>query len=110
MISTTTTSGRVGRVLTRAELQWWLRRVDSMRSGDPVVLWVSHLVEEAAATIVNCPRCRCRGRVAPMLDHDLYHHRRSFSEAADWLEQADADLFSLAVHYLTSKDRAARSA
>ena len=108
--TTTTTSGRVERALAPANSQWWLRRVDSMRLGNPVVLWVGHLLEEAAATTVNCPRCRCRGRVVPILDHALWYHGLSFSEAADWLEQADGDLFSLAVHYLTSKDRAAHAA
>ncbi|MGH8972155.1 MAG: hypothetical protein ACRD0C_03005 [Acidimicrobiia bacterium] len=40
------------------------------------------------------------------MDHTLTYHELSFSEAAAWLERVDADLFSLAVHYLTSKDRA----
>jgi hypothetical protein len=44
------------------------------------------------------------------LDHVLWYHGLSFSEAAAWLERLDADLFSLAVHYLVSKDRAARTA
>ncbi len=40
----------------------------------------------------------------------LRQWRLRFSEAAAWLEQVDADLFSLAVYYLASKDRAARIA
>jgi hypothetical protein len=110
MTGTTTTSPRVERVLAAAAAEWWLRRADSMRIGHPVAQWVNHLLEGAGDTTVTCPRCRCRGRVAAILDHALWFHGLSFAEAADWLEGVDADLFSLAVHYLTSKDRAARSA
>jgi hypothetical protein len=81
-----------------------------MRLVNPVAQWVGHLLEEAGGTTVTCPRCRCRGRVVPVLDHALWYHELSFSEAAAWLEGVDADLFSLAVHYLTWKDRAARTA
>jgi hypothetical protein len=108
--TTTTTTARVERVLTAAESQWWRRRADFMRLADPVAQWVGHLLEEAADTTVTCPSCRCRGRVVSILDHALWYHGLSFSEAAAWLEQIDADLFSLAVHYLTWKDRAARIA
>jgi hypothetical protein len=106
MIDTTTTCGRVERVLTPAESQWWLRRADSMRLGNPVARWVGHLLEEAADTTVTCPRCRCRGRVVPILDHAFWSHGLSFTEAAAWLELIDADLFSLAVHYLAWKGQA----
>lgn len=110
MIGTTTPSRRVERVLTRAEAQWWLRRAESMRLGNPVAQWVSHLLEEAADTIVTCPRCRSRGRVVPILDHALSSHGLSFPEAAEWLERTDAELFWLAVNYLMSKARSARTA
>jgi hypothetical protein len=88
MTGTTTQSGRMERILTA----------------------VRHLLEEAADATVTCPRCRCRGGVVPIMDHAFWYHGLSFSEAAAWLETNDADLFSLAVHYLTLKDRAARTA
>jgi hypothetical protein len=106
MSGTAIASPRVERVLTPGEARWWRRRVESIRLGNAVVNWVSHLIEEAADTTVTCPRCRCHGRLAPILDHALWYHHLSFSEAATWLDGIDADLFSLAVHYLMSKDRA----
>lgn len=55
------------------------------------------------------PRCGRVASVGDNLDHLLRHHRAGYAEAAAWLEAADADLFSLAVHYLASKARAGRS-
>ena len=106
MIGTTMTP-RAVRVLTPAEGQWW-QRAESMRFANPVVQWVGHLVDGAGDTTVTCPRCRCWGRLTAILDHAFWYHGLSFSGAAAWLEDIDADLFSLAVHYLTFKDRAAR--
>ncbi|MCA1841905.1 MAG: hypothetical protein LC792_01690 [Actinobacteria bacterium] len=105
MTGTTTESRRVERALSPAEAQWWRRRAQSIRLHNPVAHWVGHLVEEAADTIVSCPGCRCHGPVAPILDHALWYHRLSYSDAAAWLEGIDVDLFSLAVHYLMTKDR-----
>jgi hypothetical protein len=42
------------------------------------------------------------------LNHLLRDHKAGYAEAASWLEGADADLFSLAVHYLATKARASR--
>jgi len=81
-----------------------------MRLASPVSQWICHLLERACERTVTCPRCRCQGQVAPILDHALWYHQLSFSDAASWLEGIDGDLFSLAVHYLMSKDRAFRTA
>jgi hypothetical protein len=109
-MTVTTPVERVERVLTPAEVYCWQRRPELMRSANPVTQWLCHLVEGADEISVTCPLCRCRGRVASVLDHALWYHRLTFSEAAAWLEDIDADLFALAVHYLMSKDRAARRA
>jgi hypothetical protein len=110
MTATAIASPRMERILPSGEARWWQRRVESIRWGNAVVNWVSHLIEEAADTTVTCPRCRCHGRVPPVLDHALWYHQLTFSEAATWLDGIDADLFSLAVHYLMSKDRELRTA
>ena len=106
------TSGieRVERELTPAEAQWWLRKAESLRMRQPVASWVSCLIDQAADTPVACPLCPQRGGAAAILDHVLGDHGASFSQAATWLETVDADLFSLAVNYLMSKDRSARTA
>lgn len=72
----------------------------------PAARWVAHLLQEAASTRLSCPRCGIVASVPINLDHLLRHHRASCDEAAAWLEDADPDLFSLAVHYLAAKARA----
>jgi hypothetical protein len=110
MGSSTPGCGRVERVLTPAEAQWWLRKAGSRRLRQPAAEWVSFLVEGAGDTALACPRCSRPGGASATLDHVLSDHGFSFSEAAAWLETVDGDLFSLAVHYLMSKDRSARTA
>ena len=79
-------------------------------SSLPATAWVVFLLHGAASTPLPCPRCGREATVGSNLDHLLRHHRAGYAEAADWLEEADADLFSLAVHYLASKARAGRDA
>lgn len=76
----------------------------------PAAAWVVFLLHGAATTSLPCPRCGREASVGSNLDHLLRHHRAGYDEAAAWLEGADPDLFSLAVHYLASKARAGRSA
>jgi hypothetical protein len=78
--------------------------------ADPVAQWVGHLLEEAADITVTCPCCRCRGRVIPILDHALWYHGLSFSEAAAWLDADRRRPVLAAVNYLMSKERSARTA
>jgi hypothetical protein len=110
MTGTDTMVGRVERVLTAAETQSWLRKAASPILRQPAAEWVGCLLEAAGDTMITCPGCHRHGRVPATLDHALSDHGLSFSGAAAWLESVDADLFSLAVHYLMSKDRSARTA
>lgn len=71
----------------------------------PATGWAVCLLQGAASISLACPRCRRDDSVASNLDHLLRHHQAGYVEAAAWLEAADADLFSLAVHYLVSKAR-----
>jgi hypothetical protein len=71
----------------------------------PVVQWIRHLMEGVSGATLACPRCGRREEALPALDHALSDHQLGFTEAAAWLEQADADLFSLAIHYLMVKGR-----
>lgn len=88
---------------------WW--RFEQRGHHDPThpaAGWTVHLLQEAASTRLPCPRCGVVAPVATNLDHLLRHHRAGYDEAAAWLEDADPDLFSLAVHYLATKARAGR--
>jgi hypothetical protein len=88
---------------------WWnFERRTPHDPTHPAAGWVAHLLQEAASTPLPCPRCGVVGEAWRTLDHLLRSHDAGYAEAAAWLEEADGDLFSLAVHYLASKARAAR--
>jgi len=88
---------------------WWnFERLSQWDRTHPAAAWAAHLLQEAALIRLPCPRC---GRVASVrtnLDHLLRDHEAGYAVTATWLEEADADLFSLAVHYLATKARASR--
>jgi hypothetical protein len=88
---------------------WWnFERLSQWDPTHPAAAWAGHLLQEAALIRLPCPRC---GRVASVrtnLNHLLGDHEAGYGEVATWLEEADADLFSLAVHYLATKERATR--
>jgi hypothetical protein len=88
---------------------WWdFKRGPRLRHDPthPAAIWVTFLIQEAASTTLPCPRCGEERSVYANLDHLLRHHGAGYDEAAAWLEAADADLFSLAIHYLATKARA----
>jgi hypothetical protein len=89
---------------------WWnFERLSQWDQTHPAAAWAAQLLQDAASIRLPCPRC---GRVASVrtnLDHLLRDHGAGFAEAATWLEGADTDLFSLAVHYLATKARASRA-
>jgi hypothetical protein len=88
---------------------WWnFERLSQWDATHPAAAWAAHLLQEAAAVRLPCPRCGMVSSVRTNLDHLLRDHRAGYAEAATWLEHADADLFSLAVHYLATKARASR--
>lgn len=87
--------------------EWWnFERLTQWDTTHPAAAWAASLLQEAALTYLPCPRCGQRATVGTNLNHLLRDHRADYAEAAAWLEDADADLFSLAVHYLASKARA----
>lgn len=86
---------------------WWnFERLSRWDPTHPAAAWAAHLLQEAASIQVPCPRCGVVASVRTNLNHLLHDHRAGYAEAATWLEQADSDLFSLAVHYLATKARA----
>lgn len=88
---------------------WWnFERRAPHDPTHPAAGWVASLLQEAASTPLHCPRCGQVGEAWRTLDHLLRSHGAGYAEAAVWLEEADGDLFSLAVHYLASKARAER--
>ena len=88
---------------------WWnFERLSQWDPTHPAAAWATHLLQEAASICLPCPRCGVEASVRTNLDHLLRDHRAGYAEAAIWLEQADPDLFSLAVHYLATKARASR--
>ena len=90
---------------------WWnFERLTQWDRTHPAAAWAAHLLQEAAAVRLPCPRCSAVASVRTNLDHLLRDHQADYAEVATWLEQADGDLFSLAVHYLASKARAGRRA
>lgn len=84
---------------------WILGRRTGQHPVHPVTGWALSLLQGAASTSLACPRCGREGDVSSNLDHLLRHHQAGYAEAAAWLEAADPDLFSLAVHYLACKAR-----
>ncbi|HEV3474289.1 MAG TPA: hypothetical protein VG602_02875 [Actinomycetota bacterium] len=90
---------------------WWnFERLTQWDRTHPAAAWAAHLLQEAAAIRLPCPRCSAVASVRTNIDHLLRDHQAGYAEVATWMEQADADLFSLAVHYLASKARASRQA
>jgi hypothetical protein len=88
---------------------WWnFERLSQWDPTHPAAAWAATLLQEAAAIRVPCPECGMVASVRTNLNHLLRDHRAGYAEAATWLEDADADLFSLAVHYLATKARASR--
>lgn len=88
---------------------WWnFERLSQWDSTHPAAAWAAHLLQDAASIRLPCPRCSVVASVRTNLNHLLRDHRADYGEVATWLEQADADLFSLAVHYLVTKARASR--
>jgi hypothetical protein len=88
---------------------WWnFERLSRWDPTHPAAAWAAHLLQDAASIQVPCPRCGVVASVRTNLNHLLHDHRAGYAEAATWLEQADSDLFSLAVHYLATKARASR--
>lgn len=88
---------------------WWnFERLSQWDPTHPAAAWAAQLLQEAAVIRLPCPRCGMEASVRNNLNHLLRDHRASYAEAAAWLEEADADLFSLAVHYLATKARASR--
>ena len=88
---------------------WWnFERRSQWDPTHPAAAWATHLLQEAASIRLPCPRCGREASVRTNLDHLLRYHRAGYAEAASWLEEADTDLFSLAVHYLATKARASR--
>jgi hypothetical protein len=88
---------------------WWnFERLSHWDPTHPAAAWAAHLLQEAATITLPCPRCHVVASVRTNLDHLLRDHRAGYAEAATWLEEADADLFSLAIHYLATKARASR--
>jgi hypothetical protein len=89
--------------------EWWnFERLSHWDPTHPSAAWAAHLLQEAAMTRLPCPRCGVVASVRTNLNHLLRDHRSGYAEAAAWLEDADADLFALAVHYLATKARAER--
>lgn len=88
---------------------WWnFERLSQWDPTHPAAAWAAQLLQEAASISLPCPRCGLVASVRTNLNHLLRDHRAGYAEAATWLEAADADLFSLAVHYLATKARASR--
>jgi hypothetical protein len=88
---------------------WWnFERLSPWDPTHPAAAWAAHLLQEAALTVLPCPRCGRAASVRTNLDHLLREHRGTYAEAAAWLEDADPDLFALAVHYLATKARTSR--
>ena len=88
---------------------WWdFERVSQWDPTHPAAAWAAHLLQEGALTRLSCPRCGVVASVRTNLTHLFRDHKAGYAEAAAWLEEADADLFSLAVHYLATKARASR--
>lgn len=88
---------------------WWnFERLSHWDTTDPAAAWAAQLLQEAASHRLACPRCGAVASVRTNLDHLLRDHRAGYAEVAAWLEEADADLYSLAVHYLATKARAGR--
>ena len=88
---------------------WWnFERLSRWDPIHPAAAWAAQLLQEAASIRLPCPQCGAVASVRTNLNHLLQDHRASYAEAAAWLEQADSDLFSLAVHYLATKARASR--
>ncbi|MGH9035020.1 MAG: hypothetical protein ACRD0O_04590 [Acidimicrobiia bacterium] len=103
----------VGAALPPRRCDWWDFERGPRLGHDPThpaAIWVTFLIQEAAAMTLACPRCGEERPVHGTLDHLLRHHGAGYDEAAAWLEAADADLFSLAIHYLATKARAGASA
>lgn len=95
--------------MTPARADWWeFERGPRLRHDPthPAARWVGILIPEGATMILPCPRCGQEASVHATLDHLLRYHDAGYDEAAAWLEAADADLFSLAIHYLATKARA----
>lgn len=99
----------VGAEVALGRCDWWdFERGPRLRHDPthPAAIWVAFLIQEAASMTLPCPHCGEEGAVHATLDHLLRHHGAAYDEAAAWLEAADADLFSLAIHYLATKARA----
>ncbi|HYH52096.1 MAG TPA: hypothetical protein VEG38_21345 [Acidimicrobiia bacterium] len=94
---------------TADRAEWWnFERLSQWDATHPAAAWAAHLLQEAATTCLPCPCCGRRASVRTNLDHLLRDHGTGYAEVAAWLEDADPDLFSLAVHYLAAKARAGR--
>jgi hypothetical protein len=88
---------------------WWnFEQLSRWDPTDPAAAWAAHLLQDAALIPLPCPRCGKVGSVRSNLDHLLRDHKGTYAEAAAWLEDAEPDLFSLAVHHLATKARASR--
>ena len=88
---------------------WWnFERLSQWDPTHPAAAWAAQLLQEAASIRLPCPRCGAMASVRTNLNHLLRDHQAGYGEVATWLEQADADLFSLAVHYLATKARSSQ--
>ncbi|MEW6474816.1 MAG: hypothetical protein AB1679_21410 [Actinomycetota bacterium] len=88
---------------------WWnFERLSQWDPTHPAAAWATHLLQEAALIPLPCPRCGKSASVRSNLNHLLRDHKGTYAEAATWLEEAEPDLFSLAVHYLATKARSSR--
>jgi len=91
--------------LAPADERWW--RAGPWRFGNrqAASFLVRDLVPAWPEISRRCPRCALDGNVLSVLDHLLQDHGGGFTEAAEWLEAVDADLFSLAIHHLALESR-----
>ena len=90
---------------------WWnFERLSQWDPTHPAAAWAAQLLQEGASIQLPCPRCGAVASVRTNLNHLLREHQAGYAEVATWLEDADSDLFSLAVHYLATKARASQAA
>lgn len=101
---TCTTDQRIPERRDRGD--WWnSERLNQWDPTHPAAAWAAHLLREAGSIRLPCPRCNMVASVRTNLNHLLRDHQTGYAEVATWLEEAGADLFSLAVHYLAAKAR-----
>lgn len=98
-------SGEHSVFMAPVDPQWWLRGPVPLGARHPAAVWVTHLLGRLVEAPAPCPACGRTGHVLETLDHLFRDHACSFGEAAEWLEDLDPDMYTLAVDYLASQAR-----